>query len=265
MNYKLIALDVDGTLLSDNHELTEGTMETIKKIAEQGTEFVLCTGRAPGSSIPFMKQMGLEGYIITHNGAATVDVRTEEIIHEFAMNPHGLDSYIDYCHKNNVHFDVNTTFALYVQGAAGLSQEALDLYGKFMVVPKELPGWADMSEPIVKFTVTGQMEELDKVYADWSLWTQEFNMLRSGDFFIDLMHKEASKGAALKKLAEKRGIPAENVMAIGNYYNDLTMLTFAGLGVAMDNSPLEVKAAANAITASNNDEGVKLALQKYCL
>lgn len=265
MKYKLIALDVDGTLINDHHELTQGTIETIRKIAEQGTEIVLCTGRAPDSSIPLMKQIGLEGYIITHNGAATVDTRNLDVVNEFALNPHGLEMYIDYCHKNNIHFDVNTTFALYVQGAAGLSKEALDLYGKFMIQPQELPGWADLSEPIVKFTVTATMEELDKVYADWSLWSQEFNMLRSGDFFIDLMHKEASKGAALQKLAAKRGIPAENVMAIGNYYNDLTMLTFAGLGIAMENSPLEVKAAANDVTLSNNEEGVKAALEKYCL
>lgn len=69
----------------------------------------------------------------------------------------------------------------------------------------------------------------------------------------------------MRKLAEKRGIPAENVMAVGNYYNDISMLTYAGLSIAMDNSPLEVKAAAQAVTASNNEEGVKLALEKYCL
>ncbi|MNO37606.1 Sugar phosphatase YidA [compost metagenome] len=265
MNYKLIALDVDGTLLNDDHVLTPETAEVIKKIADQGTEFVLCTGRAPVNSIPYMKQIGLEGYVITHNGAATVNVTTEEIVHEFAMNPFGLEPYMDYCRKNNIHFDVNTTFALYVEGAAGLSQEALDMYHKYMMEPLDLPGWADFSEPIVKFTITGSMDQMDKVYSDWSLWEQEFNMLRSGDFFIDLMHKESSKGAALKKLAEARGIPAEQVMAIGNYFNDLTMLTFAGLGIAMENSPVEVKAAADDVTATNNEEGVKLALQKYCL
>lgn len=264
MKYKLIALDVDGTLLNDNFELTPGTVETIRAIADQGTEFVLCTGRAPVSSFPLMSQIGLGGYIITHNGAATVDVRTKEIVHEFALNPQGLEPYMEYCRKHRVHFDVNTTFALYVEGAAGLSKEALDLYGKFFVEPEELPDWADLSEPIVKMTVTGKSEQLDHVSADWSKWTPEFNVLRSGDFFIDLMHQGASKGAALQKLAEKRGIPAENVMAIGNYYNDLTMLTFAGLGIAMDNSPAEVKAAADAVTASNNEEGVKLALEKYC-
>ncbi|RCX21697.1 hypothetical protein DFP94_102453 [Fontibacillus phaseoli] len=265
MNYKLIALDVDGTLLNDDHVLTPGTAETIRRIAEQGTEFVLCTGRAPVNSIPFMREMGLNGYVITHNGAATVNVQTEEIVHEFALEPQGLDRYIDYCVEKGVHYDINTTFDLYVPGASGLSKEALDMYHLYMMEPKDLPNWADFSEPIVKMTITAEMKELDAIHSDWNLWPQEFNVLRSGDFFIDIMHKEASKGAALKKLAEKRGIPAEEVMAIGNYYNDLTMLTFAGLGVAMENSPVEVKAASNDITASNNEEGVKLALEKYCL
>lgn len=266
MKYKLIALDVDGTLINDDHELSPGTVETIRAIAAQGTEFVLCTGRAPGSSIPYMEQLGLDGYVITHNGAATVDVGTQEIVHQFAMNPFGLEPYMDYCRKHNVHFDINTTFGVFVENAAGLSQDALALYRQFMIdAPQELPLWEQLEDPIVKFTIAGRMDELDRIYSEWSLWTQEFNMLRSGDFFIDLMHKEASKGAALQKLAEKRGIPAEQVMAIGNYYNDLTMLTYAGLGVAMDNSPLEVKAAADAVTASNNEEGVKLALQRYCL
>lgn len=79
------------------------------------------------------------------------------------------------------------------------------------------------------------------------------------------MHPEASKGNALKNLAVQLGIPQEEVLSIGNYYNDISMLTYAGLGVAMDNSPLEVKAAANAVTGTNNDSGVRDALVKYCL
>ncbi|WP_026342099.1 Cof-type HAD-IIB family hydrolase [Paenibacillus fonticola] len=265
MNYKLIALDVDGTLLNDNLELTQGTIETIQKIAAQGTEFVLCTGRSPASSIPLMKQMGLKGYVIAHNGAATVDTETMEVIHEFELNSQALTPYMDYCRKNSIHFDVNTTFALYVPGAEGLSQEALELYKQFFVVPQELPPWAELNEPIVKITISGHMDQLDKVYADWSKWDNSgFTILRSGDFFIDITHGDSSKGAALKKLAEKRGIPPENVMAIGNYYNDISMLTYAGYGIAMDNSPIEVKAAAKWVTASNNEEGVRLALEKYC-
>lgn len=77
------------------------------------------------------------------------------------------------------------------------------------------------------------------------------------------MHKDASKGAALQRLAEKRGYRPEEVLAMGNYYNDITMLTFAGKGIAMDNSPVEVKAAADEITLSNNDSGVHHALVKH--
>ncbi|WP_223069638.1 Cof-type HAD-IIB family hydrolase [Paenibacillus caui] len=267
MKYQLIALDVDGTLLTDNHILTQGTSDAIKAASAQGAEIVLCTGRAPRSSIPYMQDMGLEGSIITHNGAATVQVQGDSYttIHEFPMNLNGLQPYIDYCRENGVHFDVNTTFNLYVDGADGLSQEVLDMYRKFLITPQNMPDWKSSPEPVVKMTAAGQADFMDKVQAEWSLWSQEFNMLRSGDFFIDLMHKDASKGAALKKLAEKRGIAPENVLAIGNYYNDISMLTFAGLGIAMDNSPLEVKAAANEITLSNNEEGVKAALEKYCL
>ncbi len=106
---------------------------------------------------------------------------------------------------------------------------------------------------------------LDKVHEEIGKWTPEFNILRSGEYFLDLMHPDASKGNALKQLAERRGVRPEEVLAIGNYYNDITMLTFAGMGIAMDNSPLEVKAAANEVTASNNEDGVHAALLKYCL
>ncbi|GIO37157.1 sugar phosphate phosphatase [Paenibacillus antibioticophila] len=264
-NFKLIALDMDGTLLNDDHEISAGTVEIIQALAGQGVEFVLCTGRAPFSSIPYMQKMGLNGYVITHNGAATVGTRDERIVHEFGMTPQGLNPYIEYCREHGIHYDVNTTFSVYVPNAPGLSQEALDLYHRFLIDPLDLPAWEEFSEPIVKMTLTADMQQLDQVQSDWSVWAPEFNILRSGDFFIDIMHKEASKGAALKKLAEKRGLQAEQVMAIGNYYNDLSMLTYAGLGIAMDNSPVEVKAAAQALTATNNEEGVKLALEKYCL
>jgi len=264
MKYKLIALDVDGTLLTDDHVLTPGTIEVIKQIAEQGTELVLCTGRAPMSCIPYMEQMGLDGYAITHNGAATVSIKDNKVVHHFELRSEGLEPYIKYCEQNLVHYDLNTTFELYVKGAAGLDQEALDMYRKFLIEPKDLTA-RPTDDPFVKMTLSGLTPVMDKIMEDWSTWTHEFNVLRSGDYFIDLMHKESSKGSALKYLAEMRGIPAENVLAIGNYYNDLTMLEYAGLGIAMDNSPQEVKDVADVMTASNNEEGVKLALQKYCL
>lgn len=96
MKYKLIALDVDGTLLNDNHELTEQTKQTIQEVSRTGAEIVLCTGRGPQNSIPFMEEIGLKGYVISHNGAATVDVVTKEVVHQFSMDTKAIQPYMDY-------------------------------------------------------------------------------------------------------------------------------------------------------------------------
>ncbi|MFM9278653.1 Cof-type HAD-IIB family hydrolase [Paenibacillus jiagnxiensis] len=265
MRYRLIALDVDGTLLNDQHELVPQTVDTIREVAARGAEIVLCTGRAPLSTIPLMEQMELTGYVISHNGAATVDATTREIVLQYQMDKRSLEPYISYCRENGVHFDVNTAFELYVDQLEGLKLEVRSMYEAFLMEPLQLPQWVDWSEPLVKFTVFGSMERLDEVYRDWSRWEQPFNMLRSGDFFIDLMHKQASKGEALHQLAQRRGIAPDAIMAIGNYYNDLSMLTYAGKGIAMANSPEEVKLAADEVTLSNNEQGVRHALIKYCL
>lgn len=265
MKYKLIALDVDGTLLNDEHEVTEQTQKTIQEAARQGAEIVLCTGRGPQNSIPFMEQMGLSGYVISHNGAATVKVDTREVVHQYAMDAKAIVPYLDYFRKEGVHFDVNTAFQMFVDDVEGLAVEVRSMYENYLMLPSVLPPLHDLSDPIVKVTAFGQPDTMDRVHQDIAAWTPEFNILRSGEYFVDLMHPEASKGNALKQLAERRGYRQEEILAIGNYYNDITMLTYAGLGVAMDNSPLEVKAAANKVTASNNEDGVHAALLKYCL
>lgn len=265
MTIKLIALDVDGTLLNDHHELTEMTQETLIRASRQGAEIVLCSGRGPANTIPFMEQMGLDGYVITHNGAVTAQVQTREVVHHFAMDGQGLEPFISYCRAQGVHFDINTAFGLYVDQPEGLELQVREMYQNFMAEPLKLPQWADMTEPLAKFTAFGPIEQMNAVQQEWSTWNLPYYMTRSGDFFIDLMHPEASKGAALKRLAEAKGILPSEIMAVGNYYNDITMLTFAGKGVAMDNSPEEVKAAADEVTLSNNDQGVAHAIQKYVL
>lgn len=265
MKYKLIALDLDGTLLNDDHDISEQTMKTVKAVSDAGAEIIVCTGRGPQNSIPFMEKMGLQGYVISHNGAATAKVETREIVHQFPMDPMILSPYIDYCRDKGIHFDVNTAFEMFVENVDGLDAVVRSMYENYLTLPENLPAWSDFKEPIVKFTMFGEPKQLDDAFKELSTWTHEINMLRSGEFFIDLMNKEASKGNALKQLAMKRGIQQEEILAIGNYYNDITMLTYAGKGIAMDNSPIEVKAAADEITLSNNENGVHAALVKYCL
>ncbi|WP_379138960.1 HAD family hydrolase [Paenibacillus sp. sgz500958] len=265
MKFKLIALDVDGTLLNDDHHLSDENKDAIAEVTAKGGQIVLCTGRSPQNSIPFMEELGLSGYVLGHNGGATVRVEDREVLHQYGMDARGLDPYIAYCRERSIHFDVSTAFDMYVDNVENLTKEAHYMYEHFRIMPASLPAWEDFREPILKFTVFTQADILNEAQREWGTWTQQYNMLRSGEFFIDFMHPEASKGNALKNLAKQLGIAQEEVLSIGNYFNDISMLTYAGMGIAMDNSPVEVKAAADAVTGTNNEHGVRDALVKYCL
>ncbi|MFD2876928.1 HAD family hydrolase [Paenibacillus rhizoplanae] len=104
MKYKLIALDVDGTLLNDDHQLSEENKAAIAEVTRQGGQIVLCTGRSPQNSIPFMEEMGLSGYVLGHNGAATVSVKDRKVLHQYGLDARGLDPYIAYCRERDIHF-----------------------------------------------------------------------------------------------------------------------------------------------------------------
>jgi Cof subfamily protein (haloacid dehalogenase superfamily) len=117
---------------------------------------------------------------------------------------------------------------------------------------------------MVKLSVYNEQLVMDQIEADWRAMNSPLSIIRSGHRFIDIMHAEASKGHALRRLAEDAGIKQEEVMAIGNYYNDSEMITYAGLGIAMDNSPELVKLQANETTSSNNEDGVYQAIMKFC-
>ncbi len=146
MKYKLIALDVDGTLLNDNHELTEQTKQTIQEVSRTGAEIVLCTGRGPQNSIPFMEEIGLKGYVISHNGAATVDVVTKEVVHQFAMDTKAIQPYMDYFRDKKVHFDVNTAFRMYVDDVDGMAVEVRSMYENFLMLLANLPPIQELGE-----------------------------------------------------------------------------------------------------------------------
>ncbi|MDF2660257.1 MAG: hydrolase [Paenibacillus sp.] len=263
MNYRLIALDVDGTLLNDRYELTERTKRTVRDVHEAGATIVLCTGRSPVNTLPIMEELGLEGTLITHNGAATVLSSDRSVVAECPFEMEQLLPLIRYCREHRVHMDLCTPFNSFVEGAIGETETAM--YAKFMLEPSRTDDLARLSVSPVKFTAFADKETMDRVERDWLAMELPLAIIRSGDYFIDVMHPEATKGNALKRLADSLGIDRSQVMAIGNYFNDVEMIRFAGLGIAMDNSPDGVKEAADAVTASNNEDGVHLALVRHVL
>ncbi|ANY68635.1 hydrolase [Paenibacillus sp. BIHB 4019] len=262
--YKLIAIDMDGTLLNDQHKISEKSINIIKELSSSGSEVVLCTGRGPTSTKFYTDIIGINGVGITFNGAITIDFGNNQIINQYAINAPQLESFMSYCRKHQIHFDINTPFDLYVDKVEQMSKEIGDIYASFYIHPRTLPQFDRLADPLIKFTCIGTSEQLNQLQIDLSLLSQELNITRSADTFIDVLNIQADKGNALKNLAEQRGVQKEEILAIGNYYNDITMLQSAGLGIAMDNSPEELKLLADDITLSNNEDGVYHALQKYC-
>lgn len=259
--YQLIALDVDGTLLRDDHSLSEANRDTIRAAAERGIDIVLCTGRGTDSALPVLEELGLEGTLITHNGAVIVDSRSRKLLLEEYFEASAIAPLIRHARQNGIHFDVCTAFELKVEA---LNDEVSAMYKKYLVHPQQVTDVLAIEERLVKLTAFGTIAQMDEVEQEWQAFLPEgISLIRSGDFFVDVMRCDVSKGAALRKLSSVKGIPLERTMAIGNYFNDVAMLKEAGLGVAVDNSPDGVKAAADQITASNNEDGVHWAIRKY--
>ncbi|OAO89111.1 hypothetical protein AXX17_ATUG04370 [Arabidopsis thaliana] len=253
------SLSPDGTLLNDDHELTPRVAEAVRKAAELGAEIVLCTGRGSQSALTVLSQLGLTGTVITHNGASVVDSLTREVLYEKAIASEEVERYLELSKERAIHFDMNTAFELYV---SRLDEETSAMYERMLVTPIQRSESDGLPDRMVKISLFADKEALDALQSEWQHWDHGLQAIRSGDFFMDLQHLDASKGIALANWAQSRSIPREEVLAIGNYYNDIGMLQFAGCGVAMGNSPDEVKAAADEVTVSNNEDGVAVVLKE---
>lgn len=264
MKYKLIALDVDGTLLTDDQKLTENTCQSIREANNAGARIVLCTGRSPVNAIPVFRKLGLEGVLITQNGAVIVETTGPELVHQYTFNITDAAPIVEYCRESSLHFDTCTALDIYTER---MDDRATAMYEKYALFPTSVEDVLTLEHPVVKFTLFGsraQMDQAERVLTKTDM-PANIQLLRSDDECIDVVAAGVSKGTALKRLAAHWNIHPSEIIAMGNYFNDVEMLRFAGLGIAMDNAPELVKLAADAVTLSNNEEGVHEAIMRHVL
>lgn len=268
MTIKLIAIDIDGTLLNEKNELAPATIDAVQAAEAQGIKVVLCSGRPLTGVMPYIKKLGISGddqYAITYNGSVAQTVSGKVLIN------HSLsyDDYIDLealSRKLDVHFQVETPDFIYT---ANQNISAYTIYESNLVQMliryrpvKQMP--RDLT--ISKAMFVDHAQEIDRIKP---LIPQSFKdkyyVVQSTPVFIEVMNKDASKGNALRGLADELGLTADEIMTLGDQGNDLTMIEYAGMGVAMGNAIDEVKEAANAVTLTNAEDGVAAAIRKYAL
>jgi len=263
---KLIAVDIDGTLLDPQNTLTAATIAAIQAAVATGIKVVLCTGRPLTGVQPYLNALGLHGddqYVITYNGG----LMQTTVGTVLASNALSYADYVDleaFARKSRVHFHVVTPKHLYTADR-DISRYTVK-ESQLVHLPLRFRE-ATAMDPQLLMPTAVYIDEVAKIDALRlpATFYQRFYVVRTDPHFIEVMAPQTNKGNALKKLATYLNLPIAAVMALGDQDNDLPMITTAGLGVAMGNANDRVKAAADVTTLTNAADGVAAAIYKYAL
>lgn len=271
MDYNIIVLDLDGTLTNRDKIITPRTREALMKIQDMGKTVVLASGRPTHGVMPLAKELELErygGYILSFNGGMIVNCRTGETVFSSQL-PAGINKkIIGLAEEHRV--DIMTYEGdKIIASNASYQYIALESRVCHMEV-KEISDLEEMKEyvsfPVPKFILTDDGDYLvtiePKVKAAMG---RDFSVYRSDPYYLEVLPKGIDKAKSLERFLEVTGRRREELIACGDGYNDLTMIRFAGLGVAMENGVLPVRQAADYITLSNNDDGVAHVVEKFMM
>ena len=269
MSIKLVAIDLDGTLLNDHHEINQPVVDCIKKARRAGVYIVLSTGRPLSGTKSQLEVLGLDNeddYIITYNGALVLNTKTWDVVAERSLTRADYLE-IDYLARSlNVHLHIADKKAMYTANRDISQYTVLESHLVNMPLHYRTPEEIAENVLAVKMMMIDDPEILSgafkKIPAEYF---EKYTIVRSTPYFLEVLNSNASKGLALKELSEHLGVKKAEVMAIGDAENDLSMIEFAGTGIAMGNASETVKAAADYTVATNLEDGVKEAFERWVL
>jgi hypothetical protein len=266
VDYRLVAVDLDDTLLDSALEVSPRTVRALARAREKGVIVTLATGRMFSSAAPIARRLGIDAPIITYQGALVKNPFTgEELAHR--VLPNGVArAVIARLAGYGYHFNVYLDDRLCMESLTGLGRRYADICRVEAHVVGDLLAFLGERSPTKVLVIAPEDEILALMREMKAVFPAErVHITRSKPYFLEFSHPRATKGQALKYLAERYGIPREAVMAIGDGYNDLDMVEYAGLGVMMDNARDEVKRHADYVTASNDADGVAEAIERFIL
>lgn len=283
--YKLVAIDLDGTMLNQYGVITQKTKEAIKKVQEQGIEVVLASGRPIDSMKTIAQEINSEKYFISGNGAIIYDIAKDEIIYENTLKKQKVLDIIKICEENSIYYNIYTEKDII---AKNLQYNTLYYHKEntnkeekekthINIVENIYNYILNTNQKIVKITICDsnqvifnsimrKLKEIDEIeILDVSHMSKK--VIRQGTeevsieyFFTEVSAKNVDKWNALEFLKDKMNIQTQQVVAIGDNINDKKMIENAGLGIAMGQSHPIIKECANKVVASNTEEGVSQAL-----
>lgn len=260
---------MDGTLLNDDHKISDQTIQIIERVKKLGIKVVLCSGRPIGGMKSYINTLGLnqlDDYAIAYNGALIQDTYTEKGIAEFSLNyDHLIQLY-------ELSIALDSPMHFFDQQGLYTPNKDINHYTVFESFLNNIPLYyrdiedvpTDVSLPKVMFIDHPERlkKTIEKVPQEL---LKQYTVVQSAPHFLEFVHPQTNKGFAVKRLADELGIKQEEIMSFGDNGNDLSMIEFANCGVAMGNAISEVKAVADFVTLTNNDDGVAHAIKELIL
>ncbi len=266
MRYRLAAVDMDGTLLNGDKQVTPKTREALLSALKQGTIVTLCTGRPLQGLTDCLDLITPDAPVVTYNGGAVLTSRTGRLLYGKTLEPAAALEIIRRGLERGAIIIAWADDKLYVSELSEPTEKYARLSGSERLLLEE-PMRSSLAEAgIIKIIWMDWPERI----AGHLKYAQEkpvgdARAVLSSPYLLEFMDKAASKAEGLRLVAAYYGLDRKEIMAVGDNYNDIDMLEYAGLGVAMGNAPDEVKAAADFVTLSNEEDGVAAAFEKFIL
>lgn len=263
--YKLVALDMDGTLLNENQKISDRVKKAIAEARTKGIKIILSSGRGFKGIEKYVKELQLDELVVSLNGAVVTDASGDEIIFSIHMEPEISRRIMELQKEYDIFSIIFIGKKMYVEE---LNEKALyfsSFEGVELITVRSMLKFYS-TQPIGKMLMIGENERLvmfkEKLLEEIGT---AINATFSLPDFLEVYNINVNKGIILHKIAEYYGIKREEIIAIGDGENDTSMIEYAGLGVAMENGMDSVKNAADIITKSNTEDGVAHVIEKYIL
>lgn len=266
MNYQMLVLDIDGTLTTSDKRISPATLDALLSLQQKGIYVVLASGRPTAGVLPYAEELRLKefgNYILSFNGARILNLKTNEIIYDKTLP----GSVIPLLYEEAL---ASHTGLISYEGDGVIAATPIDRYMEYEArinrIPiREVPDFPSyVTFPVNKCLMTGDPELLISVEKRLrKRFHGLLNIYRSEPYFLEIMPQNIDKAASLQRLLNSLGLTQEQMICCGDGFNDISMIEFAGVGVAMANAQDTVKEAADFITGSNNDNGIVAVIEKY--
>jgi len=268
MNYEIIVLDIDGTLVNSEKVITPYTLKVLTNIQKKGKKVALASGRPVQGITGHASTLRLNtfgGYILAYNGGALIDARTNEVIYSKYFPNEIIPEICNELKSTNVTVNTYKNDKIIMGNAinsySGVEAKIIGMDTKFV---EDFAGYVTFN--INKLLLAGDPTDILRLEKSLSKkYRGVIGVFRSEEFFLELVPLGIDKAKSIDVLLKKLNLTSDQCIACGDAYNDITMIQYAGLGVAMGNAVDEVKSSADVITATNDQDGIAKIVEKYMM